>query len=108
MNGEVGMASSSLEFRRFAEETIRMETPAHLGLKVCWVSTASLNAFGAAYCAWQLELAQETPDQDVLSELLNNVLDLLVNLENVYPPARLHDCQEGSEDSRVFLNHTII
>jgi hypothetical protein len=108
MNGEVGMASSSLEFRRFAEETIRMETPAHLGLKVCWVSTESLNEFGAAFCAWQQEISKETPDEASLSSLLANVLNLLNGLENVYPPARLHDCQEGSEDSRVFLNHTII
>lgn len=108
MNGEVGEAGSNLEFRRFAEETIRMETPAHIGLKVCWVSTQQLMEFGAVYCDWQKELAKEEPAPDQLFYKLTAVINKLAELKNVYPPARLHDCTEGSEDSRVFLNHTII
>ena len=38
LNGEDGLANGGIEFRRFAEQTIRMETPAHLGVKICWVS----------------------------------------------------------------------
>ncbi len=34
-----------MEFRRFAEQTIRRETPAHLGLKICWVSKKELEFF---------------------------------------------------------------
>jgi len=108
MNGEVGEAGSNLEFRRFAEETIRMETPAHIGLKVCWVSTQQLLEFGTIYCDWLHELAKEEPAPDQLFIKLTAVIDKMAELKNVYPPARLHDCSEGSEDSRVFLNHTII
>ncbi|MGO8055953.1 hypothetical protein, partial [Rhizobium leguminosarum] len=45
MNGEEGIANSGIEFRRFAEQTIRREVPAHLALKVCWVSKIQLEDF---------------------------------------------------------------
>ena len=62
LNGEDGLANKGIEFRRFAEQTIRMETPAHLGLKICWVSKESLKEFGDVYCSWLSELAKPEPD----------------------------------------------
>ena len=62
LNGEEGLAAKGLEFRHFAEQTIRMEAPAHLALKICWVSTDQFNEFETAYCAWLAELAKEEPD----------------------------------------------
>ena len=49
MNGETGLANSGIAFRRFAEDTIRMEIPAHLGLKICWVSNEQLEKFETLY-----------------------------------------------------------
>ncbi|WP_204349034.1 hypothetical protein, partial [Klebsiella pneumoniae] len=51
MNGEKGLANAGIAFRRFAEASIRMEIPAHLGLKICWVKGDQLDKFEKLYCA---------------------------------------------------------
>lgn len=108
LNGEDGLANKGIEFRRFAEQTIRMETPAHLGLKICWVSKASLKEFGDLYCSWLSELAKPEPDATTLHNRLDALLKVFTNLNNVYPPATLHDCIDGNDSNRVFLGHTAI
>ncbi len=108
LNGEDGLANKGMEFRRFAEQTIRMETPAHLGLKICWVSKKELEAFSHLYCSWLAELARPEPDAATLHSRLDALLKVFTNLNNVYPQATLHDCIDGNDDNRVFLGHTAI
>ncbi|MEQ1676930.1 MAG: hypothetical protein ABL876_09530 [Chitinophagaceae bacterium] len=108
LNGEEGIANSGIEFRRFAEQTIRLETPAHLGLKICWVSKEQLTAFEALFCDWLKEISLEEPDELLLSQKLKALIELFIELKNVYPPASLHDCVDGNDDNRVYLNQTII
>lgn len=108
LNGEDGLANKGMEFRRFAEQTIRMETPAHLGLKICWVSRKELEAFSQLYCLWLAELARPEPDAATLHSRLDALLKVFTNLNNVYPQATLHDCIDGNDDNRVFLGHTAI
>jgi hypothetical protein len=108
LNGEDGLANKGIEFRRFAEQTIRMETPAHLGLKICWVSKESLKEFGNLYCKWLAELAKPEPDALLLRTRLNALIQVFTNLNNVYPQATLHDCIDGNDSNRVLLGHTAI
>jgi uncharacterized protein YegP (UPF0339 family) len=108
LNGEDGLANKGIEFRRFAEQTIRMETPAHLGLKICWVSKKSLKEFGDLYCSWLSELAKPEPDALTLHNRLKALLNVFSNLNNVYPQATLHDCIDGNDSNRVFLGSTAI
>ena len=108
LNGEDGLANKGIEFRRFAEQTIRMETPAHIGLKVCWVSQKDLEEFGALYCNWLSELAKPQPDDVTLHNRLVDLLKVFTDLNNVYPQATLHDCVDGNDDNRVFLGSTAI
>lgn len=108
LDGETGLANSGIAFRRFAEQTIRKEVPAHLALKVCWVSTKQLQDFEVKYCAWLKELSKPEPDAVQLSNLLKDLLALFAVLKNVYPPASLHDCVDGDDENRVYLNQTII
>ncbi|MBV5311933.1 MAG: hypothetical protein JZU47_01485 [Prolixibacteraceae bacterium] len=108
LNGEDGLANKGIEFRRFAEQTIRMETPAHLGLKICWVSKESLKEFGNLYCKWLAELAKPEPDALLLRNRLNALIQVFTNLNNVYPQATLHDCIDGNDSNRVLLGHTAI
>ncbi len=108
VNGEDGMANNDIEFRRFAEETIRLETPAHLGLKICWVSKKQLLQFADVWCSWRTELAKKEPDPLALHEKLSALLEVFTKLKNVYPPATLHDCIDGNDDNRVYLDNTII
>jgi hypothetical protein len=108
LSGESGIANSGIEFRTFAEETIRKEVPAHLGVKICWVSDAQLLEFEKVYCTWLAELAKPEPDALALHNKLKDLLLVFEQLKSVYPEARLHDCVDGDDSNRVFLNHTII
>jgi len=108
LSGETGIANSGIEFRRFAEQTIRMEVPAHLAVKICWVSNEQLETFETVYCAWLAELAKPEPDAVQLHNKLTALLAVFEQLKNVYPEARLHDCVDGDDSNRVFLDNTII
>ena len=46
-----------LAFRRFVEATLRREAPAHVALRVCWVSHHQMRAFEEAQDAWRDALA---------------------------------------------------
>jgi len=108
LNGEHGLANSGIAFRRFAEKTIRLETPAHLGVKICWVSELQLQEFEQAYCSWLEELSKADPDQVVLHNRLTILLKIFKELKSVYPQATLHDCVDGDDENRVRLNNTVI
>jgi hypothetical protein len=108
MNGENGLANAGIQFRRFAENTIRMEIPAHLGLKICWVSNVQLQTFETLYCDWENELAKATPDTVQLSNKLKSLIAEFSQLKNIYPKATLHDCVDGDDQNRVYLNQTVI
>jgi len=108
MNGEGGFANAGIVFRRFAENTIRMEIPAHLGVKICWVSNKQLQDFEKLYCDWEKELAKTKPDAKLLSDKLKALLDEFKQLKNIYPQATLHDCVDGDDQNRVYLNQTVI
>jgi hypothetical protein len=108
LNGEQGVANSGIAFRRFAEKTIRLETPAHLGVKICWVSEEQLQEFETDYCDWLTELAKPDPVKPDLHNKLVKLLETFKNLKSVYPQATLHDCEDGDDENRVRLNSTII
>jgi len=108
LSGETGIANSGIEFRRFAEQTIRLEVPAHLGVKICWVSNEQLEEFEKLYCDWLAELAKPEPDALALHTKLKALLLVFEQLKSVYPEARLHDCIDGDDSNRVFLDNTII
>lgn len=104
LNGEQGISNSGISFRQFAEKMIRRETPAHLGVKICWVSGEQLEEFEAAYIQWIKELAGDEQDPRVFK----NLMEIFKNLKSVYPQATLHDCIDGDDENRVRLNNTII
>lgn len=108
INGEDGPAGTDMDFRQFAEQTIRLETPAHLGVKVCWVSKKQLLDFASVCCAWRTELAKPEPGNIELHNRLVALLEVFNKLKNIYPPATLHDCADGNDENRVLLGRTII
>ncbi|MES2649716.1 MAG: hypothetical protein V4717_22755 [Bacteroidota bacterium] len=108
LSGETGIANSGIEFRRFAEQTIRLEVPAHLGVKICWVSNEQFLAFETVYCDWLAALAKPEVDALELHTKLKALLLVFEQLKSVYPEARLHDCVDGDDSNRVFLDNTII
>ncbi|RLA13914.1 MAG: hypothetical protein DRQ52_05305 [Gammaproteobacteria bacterium] len=109
-----------MRMRDFVEETLRRQAPAHLALRICWINYGQMQIFESRYRAWERSLAQlssarpdcDNPplsDQQKISyaEVLGDLIEIMYQLNNVHPLARLHDC-DGSlgESPRVFLDHT--
>ena len=109
-----------MRMRNFVEETLRRQAPAHLALRICWINYGQMQIFESRYRAWERSLAQlssarpdcDNPplsDQQKISyaEVLGDLIEIMYQLNNVHPLARLHDC-DGSlgESPRVFLDHT--
>ena len=49
----------NMDFRRFAEDVVRRETPAHLAPKICWVSDKDMQRIENAWAAWRALLSGE-------------------------------------------------
>jgi hypothetical protein len=106
--GEGGDANSGIEWRRYAEKAVRMEVPAHLAAKLCWVSKEQYAEFRTVWCAWLAERSKDPVDEDALGARLSDLIAVFSALKSVYPPASLHDCLEGNDENRVFLDQTVI
>ncbi|WP_017326306.1 hypothetical protein [Synechococcus sp. PCC 7336] len=98
-------------FRGFIERTLRLEAPAHVALKICWVDVCDMRQFETAYRQWleELQLNACEPESADLTPALNQLLQVLQDLSNVYPEATLHDCEESSpDDNPTILNQTAL
>ena len=81
---------ANMDVRRFAEKTIRDETPAHILPKICWVDRKQMAGFEKVYQRWlKVTFGGARGDkQQVLAEMV----DSLSNLRSVYPEATLAPC----------------
>jgi uncharacterized protein len=64
----------------YFEQTLRAETPAHIGLRMCWLTNDELFDFETAYGNWLIELAQYTPDRCEVDEMATNLVTVLNRL----------------------------
>ncbi|MDD2720190.1 MAG: hypothetical protein PHH47_02635 [Gallionella sp.] len=80
----------NMDFRRFVEEMIRTETPAHLLPKVCWIGPDDMAAVESAWrdCVSLLAGATRAKRRDKLDALFK----ALAEAKNVYPPQPLREC----------------
>lgn len=90
----------NMDFRRYCEKVIRMETPAHLFPKICWINNEQLHRFEDAYQAWLNVKAgtKKDPGEKILQEFIN----ILTSLKSIYPSSTLQDCT-SSEERKLFL-----
>ena len=81
----------NMDFRRFAEDVVRRETPAHLAPKICWVSDKDMQRIENAWAAWRALLsgAQAAGRKEKFAELR----DALYEAKNVYPERTLATCE---------------
>ena len=96
----------NMDFRRFAEEVIRQETPAHILPKVCWIDQAHMQKLERSYRAW-LEVRASGPAGDRKARL-QDLVDALYTAKNVYPTERLRDCVPGDEQPKFILGRTTL
>lgn len=84
-----------MAFRRYAEEVIREEAPAHLLPKVCFVSNADLQDIEAAWLAWRALLSGSATG--ARGAKLAALRDALEKAKNVYPASQLGDCRSDDK-----------
>ncbi len=97
-----------MEFRAFIETTLRREAPAHVFLRICWVNARQMNIFENAFRNW-LESKAEGEDSCHATAALNELIDILFQLQNIYPPGSLHDCDTPSaQGNSIVLNQSIL
>lgn len=86
------------DFRKFLENKLKTEAPAHVFLTICWISPAHMEELEHAWKIWLLEsLNPQHPKQ--LATALSQLIEVLEKVRNVYPSGTLHDCAE--DDSLV-------
>lgn len=96
-------------FRQFVEYTLRTEAPAHIALKIAWVSLRSMRRFEKAYRTWMNQLSLMTcEDQDCgQAQARNDLLQVLSELQSVYPVATLDGpATPGLIQNPIILNQT--
>jgi uncharacterized protein YegP (UPF0339 family) len=77
-----------MDFRRFAEETLRREMPAHLLARICWVNSDDMADIEEAYCKWlAIRVGSANPNEQ--EEKTSALINALSKARNVYPGARL-------------------
>jgi uncharacterized protein YegP (UPF0339 family) len=96
-----------INFRQLVEKTMRLEAPAHISLKICWIDRDQMAEFECAYLEWLLANGACDAKPKTVSPKLNQLIDVLGRLSNVYPLATLHDCDDSIAGvAPVILNNT--
>mgnify|MGYP005811410473 CR=1 FL=1 len=102
----------NMAFRKYFEDKIREQAPAHIQLKICWVSNEQLREFETRYHDWILQLGRfraGANNQPTYQEANDRMVEILSKLHSVYPKATLHDCEESDADKNpVMLGKTIL
>lgn len=96
-------------FREHFERLIREQTPAHLFVKICWVSEAQMAAFRTAWTAWRVEYARDLSGQaSQLARAQDDLIAVWLQLRSQFPPATLHDCVDGNDENPVVLDKSLL
>lgn len=117
----------NIRFRQYMERVLREEAPAHVYLKICWISNCEMQEFETCHNQWlqehaalnecyrgQMPLeniadlpATEQPKMTQYAATLEAFLEKLQSLTNIFPTARLHDCETVTGDEpQISLNNT--
>lgn len=86
----------NMDFRRYAEEVIRAETPAHILPRICWISSEEMEKLEKAYKAWL-----EDPTGN-----LQALIGALLTVRNVYPAQYLRLCT--STEAKFLLDQSAL
>lgn len=97
-----------MKVRSYADSLLRREAPAHVHLRICWVSNEQLRRFELRYRRWLEVVSLRYPDPDLLSRRLNALLRVLGQLRSVYPKGFLHDCDDSEEEATIVLGKSFL
>jgi hypothetical protein len=100
----------NMNFRNFLSRFIREQTPAHIFVKVCWISLEQMNEFKPVYEAWKdaLAIRGELPAPSVYLDALEQLIGVWRNLRSVYPPVHLFDCTDVKDITPAVLGDSAL
>jgi uncharacterized protein YegP (UPF0339 family) len=108
---------SNPDFRNFMEELIRKEIPAHVLARICWIGDRKnevdddKNDMLLFEVAWkEFLLAKTKADPEKIKIKLKNLINILSELNSIYPTGRLLDCDDEEDllEGRIILGRTFI
>ncbi|MCG2418341.1 hypothetical protein K8089_04845 [Aequorivita sp. F47161] len=105
---------SNVDFRRFLENLIQKELPAHIVAKICWIGyPKSYDTQGEenemveleeAYKDWlfaKTDMEQKQPNLK-----LKRLIKIISTLHTIYTQGKLHDCDDDQEQQDIILGRT--
>ncbi|MCB9333143.1 MAG: hypothetical protein H6574_18905 [Lewinellaceae bacterium] len=62
-------------FRLYTEQTLRLETPGHIDLRIVWLGMGAMRRFEAIYRKWLLEMVENNgmPELEVVNKLVHEL-----------------------------------
>ncbi|RSC92547.1 hypothetical protein [Tenacibaculum singaporense] len=110
---------SNPDFRRYMEDVIRQELPAHILPRICWVGERKgivpdnendLLQFENSYKEYLFAKTGLEQEQPTENDELQNLIHAMHQLNTIYPVGRLTDCSAEDEalDGRIILNQSSI
>ena len=92
--------SNHMDFRAFTENLVRMEAPAHVAVKICWIDPAAMFLFEKTTEEYfkimaKLKKPGVSPKKTDIKKLhtaLTDVYIMIGLLKNIYLPSRLDEC----------------
>jgi hypothetical protein len=97
---------ATMEFRRFVEDTIREECPAHLLPRICWIGREDMGRLEVVYREW-LGILSGASKTDRVAKL-QAFIDTLYRVKNVYPAGLLKACIRGEDPGRFMLGRSAL
>lgn len=103
---------ADLRRRAAAEELVRMEAPAHLAVRICWLDrltafelrTARRRFFDTHRSA--LIAPESARARDERDAALDGLVARLSRVRSIYPEVRLHDCDQPNPAGSALLGHS--
>jgi hypothetical protein len=96
----------NMAFRRYAEEVIREETPAHILPKICWISKDDMTVLEKLYKDW-IYLKSGKDGSNRLYKLQAFIAELYA-VKNVFPSNQLYDCDAAEDKAKFILSQTAL
>jgi uncharacterized protein len=95
---------NDINYRQYAEQVLRSETPTHIMPKVCWLNNECMKALEDAWKNWLHVL--NGADVTNRNEKLQTLITVLQTCKTIYPKARLQDCSSLQEKKLLILNQS--
>jgi hypothetical protein len=96
------------DFRIFLDRLIRLETPAHILPRICWIGKDQMEDFEKVYKEW-LTFRFNNPKKQAPDILLKKMIQELTKIHTIYPEGVLHDCDDEpveEEENPIILGRT--